>query len=126
MSAVLTLLAGYGATLIAVSSLFNAVGRLLWGMISDRIGRVESFRLLLASQMIVFGVLMTERNPWVFSALVCYVLLCFGGGFGTMPSFVLDVFGARRMSVMYGARLTARAAAGVVAPTSRWSRGTRR
>jgi MFS transporter, OFA family, oxalate/formate antiporter len=110
------LLAGYGATLIAVSSLFNGMGRLLWGMISDRIGRVESFRLLLASQMIVFGVLMTERNPWVFSALVCYVLLCFGGGFGTMPSFVLDVFGARRMSMMYGAMLTAWAAAGVVGP----------
>jgi len=109
-------LADYGATLIAISSLFNGVGRLLWGAISDRIGRVESFRLLLASQMIVFGMLMTERNPWVFSALVCYVLLCFGGGFGTMPSFVLDVFGAQRMSVMYGAILTAWAAAGIAGP----------
>jgi OFA family oxalate/formate antiporter-like MFS transporter len=106
----------YGATLIAVSSLFNGVGRLLWGMVSDRVGRVESFRLLLATQMIVFGVLLTERNPWIFSALVCYVLLCFGGGFGTMPSFVLDVFGPQRMSVMYGAILTAWSAAGVVGP----------
>jgi MFS transporter, OFA family, oxalate/formate antiporter len=110
------LLASYGATLIAVSSLFNGLGRLLWGTISDRIGRVESFRLMLATQMIVFGVLMTERNPWVFSALVCYILLCFGGGFGTMPSFVMDVFGARKMSVMYGAMLTAWAAAGVAGP----------
>jgi len=109
-------LAAYGATLIAVSSLFNGVGRLLWGMVSDRIGRVESFRLLLASQMIVFGMLMTERDPWIFSALVCYVLLCFGGGFGTMPSFVIDVFGTKRMSVMYGTLLTAWAAAGVVGP----------
>jgi len=109
-------LAVYGATLIAVSSLFNGVGRLFWGMVSDRIGRVESFRLLLASQMIVFGVLMTERDPWIFSALVCYVLLCFGGGFGTMPSFVIDVFPPKRMSVMYGALLTAWAAAGVVGP----------
>jgi OFA family oxalate/formate antiporter-like MFS transporter len=33
-----------------------------------------------------------------------------------MPSFVLDVFGARRMSVMYGAMLTAWAAAGVAGP----------
>src|SRR5262249_3070352 len=33
-------LANYGATLIAISSLFNGVGRLLWGMISDRVGRV--------------------------------------------------------------------------------------
>ena len=109
-------LAAYGASLIAISSLFNGVGRLLWGMVSDRIGRVESFRLLLATQMIAFGMLMTERNPWLFSALVCYVLLCFGGGFGTMPSFVADVFGARRMSVMYGAMLTAWAAAGVAGP----------
>jgi OFA family oxalate/formate antiporter-like MFS transporter len=109
-------LASYGATLIAVSSLFNGLGRLLWGTISDRIGRVESFRLMLASQMIVFGVLMTERNPWIFSALVCYILLCFGGGFGTMPSFVMDVFGSRKMSVMYGAMLTAWAGAGVAGP----------
>jgi OFA family oxalate/formate antiporter-like MFS transporter len=109
-------LASYGATLIAVSSLFNGLGRLLWGTISDRIGRVETFRLMLASQMIVFGVLMTERNPWIFSALVCYILLCFGGGFGTMPSFVMDVFGSKKMSVMYGAMLTAWAAAGVAGP----------
>lgn len=109
-------LAAYGATLIAVSSLFNGVGRLFWGLVSDRLGRVETFRLMLATQMIVFGVLMTERNPWVFSVLVCYVLLCFGGGFGTMPAFVLDVFGARRMSVTYGAMLTAWAAAGVAGP----------
>jgi OFA family oxalate/formate antiporter-like MFS transporter len=71
---------------------------------------------MLASQMIVFGVLMTERNPWIFSALVCYILLCFGGGFGTMPSFVMDVFGAKKMSVMYGAMLTAWAAAGLAGP----------
>ena len=109
-------LAAYGATLIAVSSLFNGVGRLFWGLLSDRLGRVQVFRVLLASQMVVFGLLMTEENPWIFSALVCYVLLCFGGGFATMPSFVLDVFGARRMSAVYGAILTAWAAAGIVGP----------
>ena len=109
-------LAGYGATLIAVSSLCNGVGRLLWGLLSDRLGRVTVFRILLASQMLVFGILMTERDPWVFSALVCYVLLCFGGGFATMPSFVLDVFGSKRMSTIYGAMLTAWAAAGIFGP----------
>ena len=109
-------LAEYGATLIAVSSLCNGVGRLFWGLLSDRIGRVGVFRILLASQMIVFGILMTERNPWIFSALVCYVLLCFGGGFATMPSFVLDVFGSEKMSTIYGAILTAWAAAGIFGP----------
>ena len=109
-------LAEYGATLIAVSSLCNGVGRLFWGLLSDRIGRVAVFRILLASQMVVFGILMTETNPWIFSALVCYVLLCFGGGFATMPSFVLDVFGPQKMSTVYGAILTAWAAAGIAGP----------
>ncbi len=110
------ILVEYGATLIAVSSLCNGVGRLFWGLLSDRIGRVRVFRILLASQMIVFGILMTERNPWIFAALVCYVLLCFGGGFATMPSFVLDVFGTKKMSTIYGTILTAWAAAGICGP----------
>ena len=109
-------LAEYGATLIAVSSLCNGVGRLFWGLLSDRLGRVRVFRILLASQMVVFGILMTECNPYVFSALVCYVLLCFGGGFATMPSFVLDVFGPQKMSTIYGTILTAWAAAGICGP----------
>ena len=109
-------LAEYGAMLIAVSSLCNGAGRLLWGMLADRIGRTKVFRILLASQMVVFGVLMTERDPWLFSALVCYVLLCFGGGFAVMPSFISDVFGARRMPNIYGAILTAWAAAGLIGP----------
>ena len=109
-------LAAYGAMLIAVSSMFNGGGRLLWGMVADRIGRARVFRILLASQMVVFGVLMTERDPIVFSALVCYVLLCFGGGFAVMPSFIADVFGVQRMSTVYGAILTAWAAAGLIGP----------
>ena len=56
------------------------------------------------------------RLGWLFGALVCYVLLCYGGGFGTMPSFVLDVFGPRLMPVLYGCILTAWSAAGVVGP----------
>ena len=111
-----TTLAEYGATLIAVSSICNGLGRLFWGLLSDRFGRVTVFRVLLASQMVVFGILMTETNPWIFSVLVCYVLLCFGGGFATMPPFVLDVFGTKKMSTIYGAVLTAWAAAGIFGP----------
>jgi MFS transporter, OFA family, oxalate/formate antiporter len=109
-------LAGYGATLIAVSSLFNGFGRIVWGAVSERLGRINTFRLLLASQLIVFGILMTERNPWVFAILVCYVLSCFGGGFAIMPSMVIDVYGPKRMSRVYGVILTAWSAAGILAP----------
>ena len=109
-------LAAYGATLIAASSVCNGLGRLLFGMLSDYIGRVRVFRILLSTQIVVFGILMTERDPWIFSILVCYILLCFGGGFATMPSFILDVFGAKKMSAIYGSILTAWAMAGIFGP----------
>ncbi len=111
-----TVLAGYGATLIAVSSLFNGLGRIAWGAVSERLGRLNTFRVLFATQLVVFGLLMTEHNPWVFAALVCYVLSCFGGGFAIMPSMVSDVYGTKRMSRLYGVILTAWSAAGVVGP----------
>ncbi|MGE0003975.1 MAG: OFA family MFS transporter [Parvibaculaceae bacterium] len=111
-----SVLAGYGATLIAVSSLFNGVGRIAWGAVSERLGRINTFRVLFASQLVVFGLLMTEHDPWVFAILVCYVLSCFGGGFAIMPSMVMDVYGTKRMSRLYGIILTAWSAAGVVGP----------
>lgn len=109
-------LAVVGATLIAVSSLFNGVGRFFWGGISDKIGRIQVFRLILGSQIVVFILMMFTNNPWVFGVLVCYVLFCYGGGFGAMPSYVLDVFHVRLMPVVYGVILTAWSIGGIVGP----------
>jgi OFA family oxalate/formate antiporter-like MFS transporter len=105
-----------GATLIAISSLFNGAGRFFWGGISDKIGRIQVFRLILGSQILVFILMMFTANPWVFGILVCYVLLCYGGGFGAMPSYVLDVFHAKLMPVIYGVILTAWSIGGIVGP----------
>ena len=111
-----TTLAAYGATLIGITSLFNGVGRFFWGGLSDKIGRSKTFTIMLGTQILVFVALALTRNPWVFAALFCYILLCYGGGFGTMPSFVLDVFGTRLMPVVYGTILTAWSAGGIVGP----------
>ena len=113
---VIARLASAGATLIAVSSLFNGVGRFLWGGVSDKIGRVQVFRLILASQLIAFIGLIFIKSPIIFSIMVCYILLCYGGGFGAMPSFVLDVFGAKYMAVVYGSILTAWGCGGIAGP----------
>jgi OFA family oxalate/formate antiporter-like MFS transporter len=109
-------LATYGATLIAVSSVFNGLGRFSWGGLSDRLGQIHTFRLMLGTQVIAFIALMSVGNPWLFGALICYILLCYGGGFGVMPSFVLNTFGPRLMPVLYGCILTAWSAAGIVGP----------
>jgi len=109
-------LAAYGATLIAVTSLFNGIGRFLWGGMSDKMGRSRTFSIMLGSQILVFIGLAYTSSPWVFAALFCYILLCYGGSFGTMPSYVLDVFGTRLMPVVYGTILTAWSAGGIVGP----------
>lgn len=109
-------LASAGATLIAVSSLFNGVGRFFWGGLSDRVGRIRTFRIMLATQILAFLALSKVGNPWLFSILICYVLACYGGGFGTIPAFVLDIFGGRLMPVVYGCLLTAWSMGGIAGP----------
>ena len=105
-----------GASLIAISSLFNGIGRFFWGGISDKLGRIQVFRLILGSQIIVFILLMFTSNPYIFGASVCFILLCYGGGFGAMPGYILDVFQEKLMPVMYGVILTAWSFAGIVGP----------
>jgi OFA family oxalate/formate antiporter-like MFS transporter len=114
--AVIAKLAAAGATLIGISSLFNGIGRFFWGGISDRIGRTNAFRLMLASQVVVFIGLLFIESAVIFGIGVCYVLLCYGGGFGTMPSYVLDTYGPRLMPFVYGVILTAWGFGGVVGP----------
>lgn len=109
-------LAMAGASLIAISSVFNGIGRFLWGGMSDKIGRIQVFRWILSSQILVFILMVFTSNPWIFGLLVCYVLLCYGGGFGAMPSYVLDVFHAKLMPIIYGVILTAWSMGGIVGP----------
>jgi OFA family oxalate/formate antiporter-like MFS transporter len=114
--AVIATLAAAGATLIGISSLFNGVGRFFWGGLSDKIGRTNAFRIMLASQIVVFIGLLFVNSPLIFGAGVCYVILCYGGGFGTMPSYVLDTYGPRLMPFVYGVIITAWGTGGIVGP----------
>lgn len=114
--AVVATLAAAGATLIGISSLLNGIGRFFWGGLSDKIGRIQAFRLILGTQIFCFISLIFVTNPWIFGIIVCYILLCYGGGFGTMPSFVSDVFSPRLMGVVYGVILTAWSMGGIVGP----------
>lgn len=105
-----------GATLIAVSSIFNGLGRFFWGAVSDKIGRITTFRLLLALQAIIFVALIFVSYPLLFSVFVCIVLLCYGGGFGVIPSLINDSYGAKLMPLLYGTALTAWGVGGIVGP----------
>src|SRR5260370_18144773 len=45
------------------------------------------------------------------------IVLCYGGGLGTMAAFAADYFGPRDIGSIYGLMLTAWGAAGVGGPT---------
>jgi OFA family oxalate/formate antiporter-like MFS transporter len=67
-------------------------------------------------QAILFFVLPFAQSFTVFTLLACVILLCYGGGFGTMPAFAADYFGAENVGSIYGLMLTAWGVAGVLGP----------
>lgn len=110
-------LAAAGATLIAIASVGNSIGRLFWAWISDGIGRVNAFIILLGTSAVAYLLLPQVSSPILYSILICYAIACYGGGFGTIPSLISDLFGPKRMSSMHGLVLTGWAVAGLTAPT---------
>src|SRR5947209_5705458 len=109
--------AATAATLVGIISIANGSGRFLWAWFSDLIGRRWVFLLMFAIQAIVFWVMPRIHSFSPFTILCFIVLLCYGGGFGTMPAFAADYFGARDVGSIYGLMLTAWGFAGVVGPT---------
>lgn len=103
-------------SLVFVSSLFNGFGRICWACLSDKLGRQRTFLLILGTQIPVFALLPRINDTWLFGALCCYILFCYGGGFATMPAFAVDTFGAKNIGSIYGPILFAWGVAGVVGP----------
>jgi MFS transporter, OFA family, oxalate/formate antiporter len=90
------------AGMVGLISIFNGAGRVFWAWISDIIGRAPVYFLLFAIQAVIFFFLPSVRNLTLFSAMFAIIGLCYGGGFGTMPSFTADFFGPKYMGGIYG------------------------
>ena len=103
-------------TMVFIGSISNGLGRIFWAAISDKIGRKTVFLLILATQIPVFIILPSVTSVVAFAVLACYILLCYGGGFATMPSFAADTFGSKNMGSIYGKILIAWGIAGAVGP----------
>ncbi len=109
--------AARAAGIVGVISIANGAGRLLWAWLSDLAGRRTIFLVMFLLQAVVFWLMPSAHGLTLFAALTIVVLLCYGGGFGTMPAFAADYFGAEHVGSIYGLMLTAWGVAGILGPT---------
>lgn len=105
------------ASLVGVLGLFNGAGRVFWGWISDRIGKMPAFMAILGIQGVCLLLLPHATSVVLFAILAALIYTCYGGGFGTMPSTAGKFFGIKHAGAIYGLMLVAWSIGGVVGPT---------
>jgi OFA family oxalate/formate antiporter-like MFS transporter len=108
--------AAVAATVVVAFSVANAIGRFFWASLSDAVGRKWVFLAMFALQAVLFILLPLTGSVLLFAAVGCAIVLCYGGGFGTMPAFAADYFGSAKVGQIYGLMLTAWSAAGIAGP----------
>ncbi len=106
------------ASLVIIISIGNGAGRFLWAWLSDTIGRKWVFLTMYLLQAVLFFLIPTVGTASFFLlALLCIIIVsCYGGGFGTMPAFNADYFGAANVGKIYGLMITAWGFGGVLGP----------
>lgn len=108
--------AAVAAGMVGIISIANGAGRFLWAWLSDAIGRRAVFFTMFLVQAVLFWLMPHVSGFGIFTTLAFVVLLCYGGGFGTMPAFATDYFGPTNVGSIYGLMLTAWGFAGVFGP----------
>lgn len=95
------------AGMVGIVSIGNALGRVFWAWVSDFIGRRGTFSLMFIIQILLFWFLPSFHSTPGIIIIVFLILMCYGGGFGTMPAFAADYFGSVNVGAIYGLMLTA-------------------
>ena len=104
------------ASMVGIASIGNALGRVFWAWVSDLITRRATFFVMFVIQVLLFWLLPSLTAVSLMTIITFVVLMCYGGGFGTMPAFAADYFGSKNVGPIYGLMLTAWGCASAVGP----------
>lgn len=102
---------------LGVMSIFNGVGRLAWGSVSDRFGRFAAVVGMCAVSVLTCALVL--RTADTFGALLaglCLVAFAYGGFLALMPAMTADLFGAKNVGANYGIVFSAWGICGFVVP----------
>jgi OFA family oxalate/formate antiporter-like MFS transporter len=109
-------IAALAAMAVSILAIFNSAGRIVWGIVSDRIGRKAALLIM----FVVCGATMLSldflRTYPLYLAGVSVVGLCFGGYLALYPALTADFFGTRNIGANYGWMFTAYGAGGIAGP----------
>jgi OFA family oxalate/formate antiporter-like MFS transporter len=104
------------AGMVGIASIGNAAGRIFWAWISDALTRRWTFVVMFLVQVGLFWMLPNIASVTVLTIVSFIILMCYGGGFGTMPAFAADYFGSKNVGPIYGLMLTAWGVASAFGP----------
>jgi MFS family permease len=111
-------LAAAAAGFVAMLSLANALGRILWSTTSDLVGRKNMYRFYLGVGALLYLLVTLMGNSSKVLFLICsiFILSFYGAGFATVPAYLRDLFGTYQVGAIHGRLLTAWSVAGVLGP----------
>ncbi len=103
---------------VALMAVGNASGRVIAGMLSDRIGRANTLFMMLLIQAVVIGSLMFISPDQVILLVLAASLIGFnyGTNLSLFPSATKDYFGLKNFGVNYGLIFTAWGVGGFIFP----------
>ena len=82
-------------------ALANSMGRLCWGFISDKIGRINTILLLLlVSGLLSISVAFVQG--FFIYVIIALIGFSFGGFLSTFPSLTSELFGVKNLATNYG------------------------
>jgi MFS family permease len=107
-------------TAMAWYAIFNGVGRIAWGSISDRIGRKATITLMAALQgvtmLMTYHVFISFGLTYGFIFVAALIGFNYGGSFALFPAITADYFGNKNVGSNYGWMFTAYGVAGLAGP----------
>lgn len=95
--------ASVAANVVGVIALFNAGGRLIWGGLSDVLGRFKVVLILfIITSISMFYMSFATLKLLEFFVATASVAFCFGGFLAVFPAITGDLYGMKNLGVNYG------------------------